>query len=91
MDFIIEFILELVIEGGIEIGSNKKVSKWIRYPILALVIVFYLALITMLIFIGITVVKEQFITAVAFWLVALLLLIGTLYTFNKKYKELKEK
>ena len=32
MDFIIELVMELLLEGSIEISSNKKVSKWIRYP-----------------------------------------------------------
>lgn len=35
MDELIEFILDLLLEGGIELSANKKVSKWIRYPIIA--------------------------------------------------------
>lgn len=30
MEFVIELLLDLIIEGSIEVGKNKKVSKWIR-------------------------------------------------------------
>ena len=33
MEYVIEFILELLVDGTIEILPNKKVSKWIRYPL----------------------------------------------------------
>ena len=33
MDLLIELIFELVMETSIEIAQDKKVKKWIRYPI----------------------------------------------------------
>lgn len=40
LDELFEFILELVVEGSIEISKNKKINKWIRYPLIALIIIF---------------------------------------------------
>ena len=40
MDFILEFLLELVVEGGMEASGNKKLSRWIRYPRMILTILF---------------------------------------------------
>ena len=40
MDFLIELIGDVLIEGSFELATNKKVSKWIRYPILSLFIIF---------------------------------------------------
>ena len=41
MEFIIECILELLLEGSIEVLPNKKISKWIRYPLAIFVILFF--------------------------------------------------
>jgi len=41
MEFLIEELLNLIFEGSIEISSNKKVSKWIRYPLIVIIILFF--------------------------------------------------
>lgn len=41
MDFILEFLLELVVEGGMEASGNRKLSRWIRYPLMILTILFF--------------------------------------------------
>ena len=43
MDILLEIVGELVLEGCLAVGSNRKVSKWVRYPLLTLVLLFYLA------------------------------------------------
>ena len=41
MDYIIEFLLELVFEGTFEISKSEKVPKYIRYPLIVLVLLFF--------------------------------------------------
>ena len=41
MDIVLEFFLELIVDGGIEASGNKKLSRWIRYPLIALVVLFF--------------------------------------------------
>lgn len=43
MEILLEIVGELVLEGCLAVGSNKKISKWVRYPLLTLVLLFYLA------------------------------------------------
>lgn len=87
MDFIIEFILELILEGTIEIGTSKKVNKLIRYPLLALIILFYIAFNALFIFIGIKTLKDNLFGGIVILLIAIMLVFLTIYSFYKKLKE----
>lgn len=63
----LEFIGELILEAVMEITKNKKISKWIRYPILLLVIVFYGFIVLGILSLGIQMFLERkFLTAVLF-------------------------
>lgn len=57
MEFFLELVGELLLEGCLAVGSNKKNSKWVRYPLLAVVYLFYLAVTGM--FIALTVMSLQ--------------------------------
>ena len=41
MEYLFEFIAELLLEGSLEISKNKKISKWIRYPLLITISLFF--------------------------------------------------
>lgn len=41
MELLFEFLGEIFFEGIIEIIKNKKISKWIRYPLFLLISVFF--------------------------------------------------
>jgi len=91
MDFIFEAIFELIIEGGIAIGTNKKYSKWIRYPLLFLAGVTYVGLIALFVFIGFDVLGDGLWRAIVMWLFALAFVIATIWAFRKEYKRYKKK
>lgn len=86
MDLIFEFILELLFEGGVEITKDKKISKWIRYPILAIIILFF-----GLVIIGLTILGIKFLldgdilVGILFIGLALFFLIGSIYKLKKTY------
>ena len=42
MDMLIEFLLELLVEGGTAAAHSKRLSPWIRWPITAALAAFYL-------------------------------------------------
>ncbi len=88
MDLIIEFILELFLEGTIEIGTSRKVSKIIRYLLLALIILFYITFNFLFIYIGVEVLKNNMIGGVIIILIGILLIFTTIYAFYKKLKKL---
>lgn len=47
MDILIESLLELLIEGGTEAACSKRLSPWIRWPIIAALAAFYLFILAM--------------------------------------------
>lgn len=91
MDFIIEAFLELILEGGIAIGTNKKYSKWIRYPLLLLAGVVYAGIIALLVLIGFFVLEDGLWRAIIMWVLALAFVIATIWALHKEYKVYKKK
>ena len=90
MEFIIELILELLLEGGEEICANKKISKWIRYPILFFIMLFFSAVILLIIFVGIKVIKNNIIVGIILIAIGLLMLICAIHKFRKVYLKKKD-
>jgi len=91
MDFLIELIGDILIEGSFELGTNKKVSKWIRYPILTLLIIFYSVIILGILFIGINSINENFWLSIFLIVVSLVLFIGTIIAIKRKLNSKEEK
>lgn len=91
MDFLIEILLELVFEGSIEISSNKKVPKWIRYPAIIFISLFLGVVIFGLIGTGIYVIVNGNIpVGTMILIIGLVLLTFTIIDFRKKYIDKKE-
>lgn len=59
MDEVIEFILELIVEGVITVGENKKISRWIRYPLMILILLLVLGINGLCFLLGIMALKEK--------------------------------
>lgn len=59
MDFVFEIIFELVFEGSLEIAKSKKVSKWIRYPLIILISLFLIFIIGIIGFIGVSLIVSK--------------------------------
>lgn len=91
MDFIFEAIFEIILEGGIAIGTNEKYSKWIRYPLLFLAGVTYVGLIALFVFIGFLVLEDGLWRAIVMWVFALAFIVFTIWSFRQEYKRYKKK
>ena len=87
MEFIFELIIELLLEGATEVSSNKKISKWIRYPILFLLSFFYLAVILLIIFVGLLLFEENILAAIFFIALGIFFLIFSIKKFKTVYLE----
>lgn len=90
MDDLLEFILELILEGGIELSSNKKVTKWIRYPLIFIISILFLAIIALIFWLGIWIHKESIALSIAFIILSISMLVGGINKFKKMYLEKKE-
>ena len=90
MDELIEFILDLLLEGGIELSANKKISKWIRYPIIAFLFLFFTIVIFGMIILGILMIEESILVSFIFVACGIAMLIGSVIKFRKTYLEHKK-
>lgn len=86
MDLFIEIIAETILEGILELSMNKKISKWIRYPALILIILIYTLLIGGLLIIGIKSLRNTLVGGTIIILLDALIFILTILAFKKKIK-----
>lgn len=58
---LIEALIELIFDNSLELAKNKKISKWIRYPLIILIILFIVGIIGCLMSVGVvmTLSKER--------------------------------
>lgn len=90
MEYIIEFILDLVFESSVEI-SKSKVPKYIRYPLIVIVTLFFIIVIGLIFLVGILSLKENIFLGIFFILVGILLLLMSIIKFKKTYlKQVKK-
>ena len=87
MDDLIEFILELLLEGGIELSSNKKITKWIRYPLIFIISILFLLVVALIFYLGIWIYKESIALSIAFIILSVAMLHGGINKFKKIYLE----
>ena len=40
MDILIELMIDLLFDAGLETTKNKKVNKWISFPLILLILLF---------------------------------------------------
>lgn len=83
MDLIIEFVGEVIIEGIIELIQNKKISKWIRYPLLIIISLFYTAIIAAITFISIKCFSKNSLLSIFLLSVDVLLIVGIVSIIRK--------
>ena len=90
MDIIFELILDILFEGSIEICSNKKISKWIWYPLLIILNVLLIVVIIGTFILGILLYKTSIVLSIIFIICSILFLIGGIVKFKKLYNERKQ-
>lgn len=90
MDDLIEFFIELLIDGSIEISKSKKVPKWIRYPIIIVLILLFSLIFLLLIYFGLSLLKESIIFGSIILLITFILLVSGIKKIKKIYKERDE-
>lgn len=93
MELIFEFIgtliMELLFEGAFSIIKNKKISLWIRIPILILLILLFSIVIFGIIALGIYFIKINLVVALLFITIGLIILVASLTNFKKQYIKYK--
>ncbi len=85
MEYIFEFLLELVLEGSIVVSKNRKIPKYIRYPIIIIISLFFIAVIGLIFLAGILSLKENKILGLLFIFIGLFMFIIGIIKFRKTY------
>ena len=85
MDFIFDFILDVILEDGV--NSNKKKSKKIKYIILGIIGIVYLAIIGLLMILGINTLKEDLFEGILIIVFGLCFLIVCIIRFKIVYQK----
>lgn len=88
MEYIFEFLLELlelVLEGSIKASKSRKVPCYIRYTLIIIISLFFIAVIGIVFFVGILALKKNVLAGILVILVGLLLLIMGIAEFRKTY------
>ena len=87
MDELIELILGLIFEGIITIGNNKKISKWIRYPLMILILLLVLLINVLCLILGIIALREKEIGFIILGIILIGCGIGFLFNILKRVKK----
>lgn len=92
MELLFEFLIELIFEGSIEVAKNKKISKWIRYPLILIILLFIISVISLILFLGILLmIKEKtFIAGILLILIDVILIILGIKNTIKEIKLIKK-
>ena len=89
MDILLELIMEIVMDGTIYTAQNKKVSLWIRIPLILILLLFFGFIIIGCFLAGITIMqKEGFLKGLIMVVIAFLLLFAVMiqiYDYQKKH------
>ncbi len=85
METIFEFILELLLEGSIEISKSRIIPKYIRYPLIGLLSLFFLAVLGLIFVAGILVLKESLLGGIFLILLGVFLLVMAVLKLRKTY------
>lgn len=71
MDFIIELVTDLLLEGSFELSKNLKTPKWLRYPLIIFVVLFFIAVISIIFIVGYLTLKESTIIGILLIIIAI--------------------
>lgn len=89
MEFLFELIFELLFEGTIEMLPNKKIPKWIRFPLGIIVLLIIVAGIGICYLCGFLALKENMLFAIICFVLATILTFSFVMKFKDMMKKLK--
>ncbi len=84
-EFILELVLELVFEGSIEVSKSNKIPKYVRYPLIVIISLLFIAVIGLIFIAGILSIKENIFVGIILILLGLALIIASAIKFRKIY------
>jgi len=84
-ELLIEFVVGIVIECIIETGENSKIPKYVRYSLLVITVLFFLAGIGVIFFAGSLAIQENIAAGIALLSLGSFMLAACIANFKKGY------
>lgn len=85
MDILFEIILELVFEGTLAASKSRRIPKFIRYPLIVIIALLFIAVIGIMFLTGILAIKENLLFGIFLILLGVFMLVTSVFKFRKKY------
>lgn len=85
MELILVFVLGMVGAVLVQLSANRGVSRWIRYPLVALICMMLVSGIAMVVYFAIALYTEELVASMMLWLLALFLLAGAVAYIRNLY------
>lgn len=85
MEYVIETVLDLVLELGIGASKNKKVPKIIRYLLIGLIMFLFIGVIGIVLFTGVLVLFQDIIGGIILITIGIIMLVSCIRKFMKIY------
>lgn len=91
MDIIYELILTIFLEYIMDVSSNRKITLWVRIPLLILLVVFFGAILLSLTIVGLELIKNKEVyTGSIFIFIALLFVIWIIKLVKDAYRRIEK-
>ena len=91
MDYILSFIVDLIIDEELRPSNSNKLPKGVRYFLFVLVLLIYIGLIGIITMIGITSLKDNIVEGILAFIIALCILVLCIARFRAIYKKKTKK
>lgn len=85
MEYVIEAVLDLVLELGIGASKNKKVPKIIRYLLIGLIMFLFIGVIGIVLFTGVLVLFQDIIGGIILIAIGIIMFVSCIRKFMKIY------
>ena len=89
MEDLIEFLIELVFEAGVEASENKKVPKALRVLLAIIIILLYLLSAGLILLVGVLMLEETILGGITMLTLGVVILVALFVKIYKKYGEMK--
>lgn len=85
MDYLIEILIELILEGSFELSKTKKTPNWLRYPLIIIVMLIFIGTSAILLITGYLGLKDVPILGVLILILAITFIIVCIKKFKHIY------
>ena len=85
MEFLMELLFELIFEGWFELSKSKKITKWIRYPLISLILLGFILVFLLIVLVGVLIWKENICFSLLMFGISIIFLCTGIKEFKKIY------